>query len=89
MTPQQVLDALDRYEAKCTPIAGQPERFTSKGLLPRRHQAVAHVLWMCGSIRELLNEGRIEKSMRWLGFVQAVLWCFGLATIDELKDDNR
>ena len=30
-----------------------------------------------------------EKAMRWLCFVQALLWTNGLATITSLKDMNR
>jgi hypothetical protein len=30
-----------------------------------------------------------EKFMRWLGFMQGVLWAEGLYTIEQLKDHNR
>ena len=32
---------------------------------------------------------RWEKLMRWLGFVQAILWGIGIFTLDELKSHNR
>jgi hypothetical protein len=30
-----------------------------------------------------------EKFMRWLGFMQGVLWNNGIYTLDQLKDHNR
>lgn len=30
-----------------------------------------------------------EKLMRWLGFLQAILWGVGIFTLNELKDHNR
>lgn len=48
-----------------------------------------HITWMLGRTVELMNEGRREKAMRWLGFVQGYLWANGLAGVDEMKDWNR
>lgn len=33
-------------------------------------------------------QSKLEKSMRWLGFVQGVLWRSGACSIDELKTMN-
>ncbi len=30
----------------------------------------------------------LEKAMRWLGFVQGVLWSTGVRTIDQMRKDN-
>lgn len=48
---------------------------------------VEHLHWMC---KEAASWGpeRIEKKMRWLGFIQGGLWALGIYTIDELKADN-
>lgn len=32
---------------------------------------------------------KMEKAMRWLGFVQGALWMEGFCSIDELKDMNK
>jgi len=37
----------------------------------------------------LIDEGRIEKAMRWLGFIQGVLWSIGDFTVDELRTHSR
>jgi len=45
---------------------------------------------MCEEARNnLIPAGRVEKAMRWLGFVQGVLFCFNDFTIDQLKDHSR
>jgi hypothetical protein len=48
-----------------------------------------HVCWMLGTIPSMMESGRREKAMRWLGFVQGYLWAIGAAEIDEMKNDNR
>ena len=49
----------------------------------------SHVFWMLITIPIFMREGRTEKAMRWLGFVQGFLWARGMATIDEMKAANR
>lgn len=55
---------------------------------------LAHALWMCGRIegmltQEVVLDADVEKANRWLGFVQGVLWCEGILTIQEMRDHNR
>ncbi len=52
-------------------------------------KAVAHLLYMLGEMDKFLDEGRMEKFHRWLGFVQGACWLLGYQTLKELKDLNR
>ncbi len=52
-------------------------------------QRLSHSLWMCKEIRFLVENGHIDKAERWICFVQGVLWCEGLRSINEMRDDNR
>lgn len=47
-----------------------------------------HIMWM---IAEALTwkEERKEKAMRWLGFIQGVLFTKGYYTIKELKEHSQ
>jgi hypothetical protein len=36
-----------------------------------------------------IEEGKIDKAMRWLGFIQGVLCQSGIYTIEELKSHNK
>ena len=48
-----------------------------------RDHMLDHALVMCD-----FNFDDIEKSMRWLGFIQGVLYTRSIYTIDELKEHN-
>lgn len=95
MTTRKILDAVDACEVM---IRSRPElekvkagRIEEKWLASGNSayfDRAQHLLFMCGQIRELLGEGRREKVMRWLGFLQGVLWTDGYATLEELKRMN-
>lgn len=50
--------------------------------------SIAHIKWMLQQIPIQLENNKIEKAMRWLGFVQGVLWCKNIRSIQEMRDDN-
>jgi len=49
----------------------------------------AHVKTMLDRIPAFMAEGRVEKAMRWLGFIQGWLWARGFYTIEQMADHNR
>lgn len=48
----------------------------------------AHCRWICAEGRTLVIAGELEKAMRWLGFMQGVLWVLGISSIDDLRKTN-
>jgi hypothetical protein len=50
---------------------------------------VGHMLWMCKQILLFLQDGRREKALCWLGWVQGAVWAMGVLTIEEMKQDNK
>jgi hypothetical protein len=46
-----------------------------------------HLLWMCEEAIAMTAD-RLEKKMRWLGFVQGALWMLGVHSVEELKQHN-
>jgi len=44
---------------------------------------------MCVEADKFVKEGRIEKAMRWLGFIQGCLYCLTVKTLNELRDDSK
>tara|TARA_Y100000034_G_C6870091_1_gene397104 strand:+ start:983 stop:1264 length:282 start_codon:yes stop_codon:yes gene_type:complete len=48
-----------------------------------------HLLYMCRMGINFIEEGKIDKAMRWLGFIQGVLCQSGIYTIEELKSHNK
>ncbi len=53
------------------------------------NNSLKHCHGMLDKIVEFVHEGRMEKAFRWLGFIQGILWCRNIYTLDELKNHNR
>lgn len=91
MTIYEIEKILDIYETKLQPLWPVPD--------------FAHLLTMIPKMREMNIDfdtmdlatfvveadaiKRRDKLMRWLGFMQGVLWATGVYTIDQLKEHNR
>ncbi len=48
-----------------------------------------HIYFIAHEAQTLVNEGRIEKAMRHLGWAQGALWGMGILSIEELMNMNR
>lgn len=77
MTNTKILKVLDIYET----------RLTLPGL--NYSDDIVHCLGMIPKMREFVAEGRIEKTFRWLGFIQGVFWASRLYSIEEMKNHNK
>lgn len=94
MDKNQVIAALKKYEGRLGMHSSfkaerLPESEMGKTQISiAQRLALNHVLWMCGETRKLAEEDRIEKAMRWLGFIQGVLWAMNYSSINSLKVDN-
>lgn len=64
-----------------------PEKLLHPDREVAKTQAMQHVFWMCEEALTWPAE-RLEKKFRWLGFVQGMLWSFGVSTVEEAKRDN-
>lgn len=51
-------------------------------------EILAHCNWMLDEMEEYLEDGRLEKVNRWLGWVQGVFFVCGIFTLDELRSHN-
>lgn len=90
MTKQRVIEIMDLYTELLRAAGYTPERYEpSPGEDIRTPmQKRRHAMWMCAETRAFAEAGRMEKAFRWLGFVQAVLWCEGIRSIEQMKVDN-
>jgi hypothetical protein len=93
MTDKKCREVLDTYERE---IPEFQKRYR------RTHETeLDHVLKMIPQMREMLDEIEYrdlkmlphdphrEKFMRWLGFMQGVMYAEGVYTIDQMKQHNR
>ena len=88
MTRGQIHDVVRRYDVELAERGYLVERADTTSF-PSSVGGLKHVRWL---IAEMLNpekERSEEKDQRWLGFIQGVLWCHGIATIDKMKGHNR
>ena len=81
MTREKCIEVLDRYERSLTTVSYHK----------KDQEMVHHLLGMIPRMREMLwnSTPRTEKFMRWVGFMQGVLWQRGLFTLEELKEHNK
>lgn len=81
MTIQRVAMVLEKYERKF------------KELLAREawedNEQVIHAAGMIPKMRKFFTNGEEDKGFRWLGFLQGILWCNGIYSIEEMRDHNR
>jgi hypothetical protein len=54
-----------------------------------REEKLAHCHGMLSKMESFVKEGRIEKTFRWLGFIQGCLWSVGVYFLGDLKNHNR
>jgi len=91
MTPQKVREVLKKYESMLVRFtdAERVDAGLSVDLTDAYDYDVVrgHILWMCREAATFPDE-KVEKTMRWLGFIQGCLFCLGECTIAELKADN-
>lgn len=67
----------------------EPKRFEIKSIKPAWSDAVPHLLWM---LDQLENDPKFmeqpDKAMRWVCFIQGVMWMKGMMSVDEFRADN-
>lgn len=92
MTPRKLIEVFRGYKNR---LAVSPEKLPDEqydayyGHDIRPKEAHSHLVWMCDQAIDFVAEGRIEKAMRWLGFIQGVFWVLSLKTLNELRDDSK
>lgn len=86
MTDQQVSQALDLYEQMLKARGAEPIEVPHSRCPASPEEALNHALSMIAPMRQFLVDGKREKLMRWLGFLQAILWCTQIFPLDSLKD---
>jgi hypothetical protein len=50
---------------------------------------IAHFKFMCEEAPKFVDVGQVPKAMRWLGFIQGVLWAESDFSLEELKTHSK
>lgn len=89
MDTAQILKVSVKYESLLQVTGATPRKCdTSLNIGPGDICAYEHCLWMCEEIRKVALSDP-EKAVRWLCFIQGILWVSGKASIDSMREDNR
>lgn len=90
MTPSKIVEVLEGYRAKMLELKAaerQLEDYESTEI--DKDEQLSHIFYMIGTAINFVQAGRYDKSFRWLGFIQGVLWANGIFSLDELKEHSR
>ena len=89
MTLDKVREVVRGYQRQFQFEPDDAEKYDETALLGAHSApAMRHVAYMCSEILKMCDEGRTEKVMRWLGFMQGVLWGIGVYPLSALKEQN-
>ena len=89
MTPAKVLEVVERYRAFFVARGIGKADYPHDDVLNQTGAALAHCHGMLDKMVVFIHEGWMEKTFRWLGFIQGVLWSHQIYTLEELKNHSR
>jgi hypothetical protein len=87
MTNDKANEVLAAHAKHLKEAGFHARRFDAQGMMPSAGEAQRHMLWMAEEAFSFPPE-KVEKKMRWLGFIQGVAWYVNGVPIDELKKQN-
>lgn len=89
MTPEKVLEVIETYRRLFVERNIGKSDYPHDELLGGEVHGLEHCHGMLDKMVEFIREGRMEKTFRWLGFVQGILWAFRVFPLTDLKNHNR
>lgn len=72
MTAEKIIEVISLYEKK---VPGEIARRREQNVALIQLDALEHLMEMFPQMREFVRDGRREKLMRWLGWVQGCCSC--------------
>jgi hypothetical protein len=85
MSPEQITELMHYYTRI---IQVEPARGDASSHNRDSNMALRHIVWMCGEVIEFAKTQRMAKANRWIGFIQGVLWYYGILSIDQMREHN-
>jgi hypothetical protein len=87
MTDDRVRDACKLYFEKLANF-GPATKLPDLGFPRDKDECMRHVRWMALETSKFVDEGKREKAMRWLGWMQAALTIHGIYPISDTMRHN-
>ncbi len=85
MTRDKINEAIGKCRQYLWNMSIPAEQQPSERLIASPEHRLKHCMWMCDQSFKLSD----DKAMRWLCFIQGVLWDQCLKTIEDFKEMNR
>ena len=88
----RIQNLLKNYNRILTFIGCEPRRIeeSSRYFVGDKQTHLNHARWMVQHMLSEEWESKSEfKTNRWLGYIQGVMSCFGVTTLNDLKDQTR
>lgn len=89
MDGKKILEVINIYKECFKSLGVIKAEYLDEENPPNRDQALSHCCWMLEQMEIFVQEGRIQKAFRWLGFVQCSFWVYGIYSKKDLKNHSR
>jgi hypothetical protein len=89
MDAQKLLEVIGKYEGLLQALNYEPLQYPTNEFLVSDHKGVCHALWLLGEAKNLVKNGELYKALRWICFVQGVIWMTGALKVDRFREDNK
>jgi hypothetical protein len=89
MTAEKVVEVIERYRELFVARGIATVDYPHDEVLADETLGLEHCHRMLDKMLQFIREGRMEKTFRWLGFIQGVLWSQGIYTLTDLQNHNR
>lgn len=90
MTPEKTISVLENYIHQINALGyKKSERLDPKVTDATRPEQLRHLRFMCEETIRFVEQSRMEKAFRWLGFIQGALWVLGIFAVEEMKNHNK
>lgn len=89
MNEEKAREILGIYRKKFEELGVPKRKFLPNEFSKTDRDFLAHCHAMLDEMEVFIQEGRMEKVFRWLGFIQGCLWRIGIYNIEEMKNHNR
>lgn len=89
MKAEKVLQVIAIYRKKFEELGVGKKDHSHDEVFDSAKQGLEHCHRMLNKIEVFIQENRMDKVFRWLGFLQGVLWSRRIYTLTELINHNR
>jgi hypothetical protein len=89
MNAAQLQKVIAKYRDKFKELGIEKIDYPHAILLDSQKHGLEHCHGMLDQMEVFIDQGRLEKVFRWLGFIQCMLWSARVYVMNDLKDHNR